>query len=209
MQHGGTWTEGTQRARALRLSQRKSISPPSCKSPSSDSWHSAPASLTRLTIQGRCRLPALPATKPWCRSPPNNTAAYEPGVGSGESPGTSPTPSANRIRVLHSKTNPTDTQQGIHTTDERDHHTKQPTLREWSEVAAQLTSIDRETSRMFERHTTSLESTMQGLRPCLAMVDRTLERLDERYSLSCLSQRGPAHRPESSQHRGQPLNKER
>jgi len=51
-----------ERARALRLSQEPSVSPPVCQSPSSDSGHSVPASPTRPTIQGRRRLPALPPT---------------------------------------------------------------------------------------------------------------------------------------------------
>jgi len=41
-----------ERARALRLSQGPGVSPPVCKSPSSDSGHSVPASPTRPTIQG-------------------------------------------------------------------------------------------------------------------------------------------------------------
>jgi len=110
------------RARALRLSQGESISLPLRKSPSSDSGQSTPASPTRQTIQGRRRPPVLPSTKPWCRSPPYNSAAYEPGMGTSESPGTSPTLSANR------KPNPAKTQPGI----PADYPTKQVTSKEWS-----------------------------------------------------------------------------
>jgi len=113
-------------------------------------------------------------------APPDNPAAYKPGVHAGKSPGTSPTPSANRTRVLQK--NPTDIQPGKHTTDERDHQPKQPTLRGWNEIVAQLTIKAGDRSRMFERCTASLDSILQGLRPCLAMVNRTLERLDERLA---------------------------
>jgi len=163
-----------ERANALRASQGESISPPLRKSPSSDSGQSTPASPTRPTIQGRRRLPALPSTKPWCGSTQNNTTAYAAGVGAGESPGTSPTPA--------------DTSPGVPrrvrdhaTTDQENKHPpyKQPTLSEWSEVAAQLTSIASDTSRMFERYIASLDGTLHGLRPCLAMVNRTLERPNE------------------------------
>jgi len=83
-----------EKANALWLSQRESVSPPWHKMPSSDSGQSTPASATRPTLQGRRRLPALPSTKPW--SKPDNTDAYEAGMGTGESPTTSPTPSAHR-----------------------------------------------------------------------------------------------------------------
>jgi len=133
-----------QRAKALR----ESISPPLRKSPSSDSGQSTPASLTRPTIQGRRLLPALPTTKPWCRSPPDSTVAseYELGRDTGESPSTSPASPSN------SKTNPADTRQNV-PRGVRDHttsvHTEaeqamlgqqitQPASREWSEWPAQL-----------------------------------------------------------------------
>jgi len=168
-----------QRVKALR----ESISPPLCKSSSSDSGQSTPASPTRATIQDRRRLPALPATKPWCRSPPDSTATseHEPGLDTGESLSTSPAPLSKR------KTNPADTQPGVpkgvrnHTTSvyievERataDHQTKQPTSREWGEVAAQLTSVANNAARMFESYLASLDDTLKELKPCLAKVNRT------------------------------------
>jgi len=60
-----------------------------------------------------------------------------------------------------------------------DHKTKQPTNREWVEVAAQLTSAANDTARMFERYLASLDDTLKELKPCLAKVNRTLERLEE------------------------------
>jgi len=83
-------------------------------------------------------------------------------VGAEESPGTSLTPSSNK------ETHPAD------------HETKQSTLREWSEVAAQLTATANVTSRMFERYIASLDGTMKELRPCMAVIERTLKKLDER-----------------------------
>jgi len=159
-----------ERARALRLSQEASISPPLRTSPSSDSGQSTPASPTQPTIQGRRRLPALPSTKPWCRSPPDNTAAYEPGVGAGESPATSPTPADTSPSVSERSREYATTYQ----------QTKQPTLSEWSEVAAQFKATARDRSRMFERYIASLKNTLKELRPCLAAVQRTLDRLNKR-----------------------------
>jgi len=123
------------------------------KSPSSDSGQSTPASPIRPTIQGRHRLPALPSTKPWCRSPPDNTAAYKPGVGAGESLGTSPTPSSNNKKKSGRPSNKTN--------------------REWSEVAAQLRATANETSRMFERYIASLDGTLKELKPCMEVIERT------------------------------------
>jgi len=102
----------------------------------------------------------------------------------------SPAPSSNR------KTNPADTQPGVpngvrdhtirvHIEVERataDHKTKQPTSREWVEVAAQFTSAANDTARMFERYLASLDDKLKELKPCLAKVNRTLERLEERLA---------------------------
>jgi len=63
-----------------------------------------------------------------------------------------------------------------------DHETKQPTSREWGEVAAQLLSVANNTARMFERYLASLDDTLKELKPCLAKVNRTIERLDERLA---------------------------
>jgi len=116
--------------------------------------------------------------EPWCK--PDNTAAYKPGVGAGESPGTSPIPvgtlpgGPRRIRD--------------HAT--ADQKYKQPTLNEWSEVAAQLRSAASDTSRKLESHLASMDDTLKGLGPYLAQmnvlgpylaqVNRILERLEQR-----------------------------
>jgi len=106
----------------------------------------------------------------WCRSPPDKTAAYTPRVGVGESPGTSPIP-ADRSPGVPRRV------RDYATTDQV---TKQPTLSEWSEVAAQLKATTKDTSRMFERYIASLDNILQELRPCIAVVQRTIKRLEER-----------------------------
>jgi len=54
---------------------------------------------------------------------------------------------------------------------------------------------------MFERYIASLDSTLQGFRPCLAMVNRTLERMDERLVFGGTAQaacrRGAQHTAQS------------
>jgi len=81
-----------ERARVLRLSQGPSVSPPVCKSPSSDSSHSVPASPTRPTIQGRLRLHVLPTTTIQCGPPLDGPARHETGRSADKSQNTSPTP---------------------------------------------------------------------------------------------------------------------
>jgi len=81
-----------ERARLLRLSQGPSVSPPVCRSPSSDSGHSVPTSPTRPTIQRRRRLHILPTTTNQYGPPLDGPARDETGRGAGKSP--SPTPAA-------------------------------------------------------------------------------------------------------------------
>jgi len=83
-----------ERGRVLRLLQGPSVSPPVCKSPSSDSGHSVPTCPTRPIIQGRRRLNVPHTTTNQHGTPLDGPARYETGRGAGKSPSPSLTPAA-------------------------------------------------------------------------------------------------------------------
>jgi len=87
--------------------------------------------------------------KPWGRSSPDNTAAYEFEMGADESPSTNPLSNGTERATAG-------------------HRTKQSTSKERSEVAAQLTSAVNDVSRKLEPYLASIDATLKGLGPCVA-----------------------------------------
>jgi len=117
------------------------------------------------------------------------TSEHELGLDTYENPSTRPAPlSTGRACLTLQPGVPKgvrDHTTSVHIEVERatlDLQIKQPTNREWGEFAAHLTLAANDKTNKLKLYLASIDGTLKGLGPCLAQVNRILERLEQRLA---------------------------